>query len=322
MPYVIGIDGGGTKTSCAIQYIELDGRVVSRERGITFFGEATNPQSVGWDTMICRLKDLISQAIQASDILPGEIIGICAGIAGARLEADRIRIEQSLQQIAGELKLSKEAVYSVTTDLYIALRGMLDSKQSQGILVIAGTGSNAIGLSDGVLYKSGGWGHVLGDEGSGYAIGLEALRAVCRAYDYREAPTELSHMVLKALKISGESELISYMYPALPPKNEIASIAKLVIEASHRSDQTAIRILQKAADDLAELVRSLFLKSREFDVHTPVFVTGSVFVHSELLRERFAQHLKKEGLGHVQLSRGDSLDGALTVARELLYQNS
>ncbi len=320
MPFVIGIDGGGTKTACAFQAMGPDGQTPQRGWSATVTGEATNPLVVGFETMRDRLKRLIRQGMSEGGIVPRDIAAICAGLAGARLEADRLRMERELRRIGSDLGLPDGTAYTVTTDLDIALRGALPADAEQGILVISGTGSNALGLAGGKLFRSGGWGHLLGDEGSGYALGLEALKLICRASDRREPPTQLTDAVLTALGFSGETDLIAYMYRAQPPKDEIARIAKLVIEAARRSDQAAIRLLRQAADDLIDLVRGLHRMADAFGAETPVVVAGSILTYADPVRDRFAEQLREEGLGRLQPSQGGPLDGALAVAcRSIAY---
>ncbi|NEW04919.1 ATPase [Paenibacillus sp. SYP-B3998] len=318
MPYVLGIDGGGTQTSCAFQRIDDDERGVQQTTS-ALIGEGSNPLSVGFDTMKHRIRALIKQAMIVHDIQPSDILGVCAGIAGTRLETNRISVECELKQIGHDLKFHEEVVYNVKSDLYIALRGAMHPTDQEGTLVISGTGSNAIRLSkQGQLFTNGGWGHLLGDEGSGYHIGLEALKTVCRVSDLREGPTQLTPMVLEALKLSSEHDLITYMYQVKPEKKDIASLAKLVIEASRQSDASAVRILQEAGDHLVELVKGLQRKSEGFHEETPITVSGSIFTYSEVVKRRFKEGLRTHKLGNYQEPYGDPVYGALRVAVDAL----
>ncbi|MNV65362.1 Glucosamine kinase GspK [compost metagenome] len=190
--------------------------------------------------------------------------------------------------------------------------------QETGILIVAGTGSSAIGMAHGQLYTCGGWGHKLGDEGSGYAIALGALQSVCRAYDRRAEPTALTELVLEALGLTEANELIAYMHEDPPSKQEIASLAKLVVTAADRSDAQAIAILQQAADDLLGLIRGLSQQTSAFGEWTPVTGAGSIFHRIEAVRTRIASGLLRERLGVMQAPYGSPLDGAITMALETI----
>ncbi|GGA13905.1 N-acetylmuramic acid/N-acetylglucosamine kinase [Paenibacillus marchantiophytorum] len=322
MPYVIGIDGGGTKTICAFQEVESYDPLAKPHREGDV-GEGTNPLTVGIEMMRARLHHLIHHGLRARGIHPGEVIGICAGIAGTRVEANRLSVLRELEQIGHHLHVNENTIYTVKSDLYVALQGALHPKDEAGVLVISGTGSNAIGMSeDGQLFYNGGWGHLLGDEGSGYAIGLQALNAVCKAYDHRELPTLLTGMILATLKLASEQELIHYIYRDVKNKNEIASLAKLVIEASVESDPVALKILNDAGDKLVDLVRGLRSKSASLDEATPVMVAGSIFTYSDIVKNRFIAGLDVHKLGRYQASFAEPVDGAVQAAMETISEHT
>ncbi|OPH56369.1 hypothetical protein BC351_28140 [Paenibacillus ferrarius] len=318
MPYVIGIDGGGTKTTCVFQKVEEYDPFLKPQREVNI-GEGTNPLSVGFEQMTDRLHQLVQYGLEAQGILPGDVVGLCAGIAGTRLEANRLMVEHELKQLGQQLHLHPDAFYEVKSDLYVALRGAMQPADKEGILVICGTGSNAIGVSQaGHLIYNGGWGHILGDEGSGYSIGLQALKAVCKAYDRREYPTELTGMVLDALKLASEQELIHYIYREGKSKKEIASLARLVIEASTHSDRVAVAILSEAGDELVELVRGLMRKSASLHEAIPVTVAGSIFTYSDIIKNRFVEGLSVHRAGQYQPPYADPVEGAIKVAMEAI----
>ncbi|OAS13981.1 N-acetylglucosamine kinase [Paenibacillus oryzisoli] len=317
MPYIIGIDGGGTKTTCAFQRVENYNHLMRCQSIIV--GDGTNVLTVGVETMKKRLHSLINEGLKVHDIQPSEVIGICAGIAGTRLEKDRLSVVLELKQIAKELHLHEDIGITVKSDLLIALRGAMHPENQEGILVISGTGSNAIGLSrNGDLAFNGGWGHILGDEGSGYSIGLQALSAVCKAYDCRESPTQLTGMILARLQLATEHDLVQYIYRDVPNKQVIASLARLVIESSIELDPVAVNILKEAGNELVDLVRGLRRKSDAFHELTPVTVAGSIFMYSDIVRNQFMEGLKVHRLGCYQPAFADPVNGAVIVAMEAI----
>ncbi|WP_176222283.1 N-acetylglucosamine kinase [Tuberibacillus sp. Marseille-P3662] len=199
MAYIIGIDGGGTKTTALFSWCESDLGYQSLNQRVV--GEAINPQLIGFAEMKGRLKRLIQKGMDTFSIPPEQVIGMSVGLAGVRHEEDHQKVQEKLRDIVLELKLSENIIFSSFSDVYVALRGSLKPNDEAGILVISGTGSNAIGLTNnGEIYRSGGWGHILGDEGSGYQIGLRALNKICRAYDLRDQPTLLSAMIINQLE--------------------------------------------------------------------------------------------------------------------------
>jgi len=311
--YVIGIDGGGTKTACLIRCLDTanEWRFVLHE--------GSNPLSVGFKAMHDRLQAAIRQALETYAIPANEVAAVCAGLAGVRLEEDRARAEAELRQVGLALHIPESTAYSVTTDLAVALRGAMHPGDRGGILVIAGTGSNAIGVTaKGEWFRSGGWGHILGDEGSGYAIGLKALQAVCKAYDKRGPQTALTRLVTEALHLKDAQQLISFIYREKPDKDVIAAVAKQVMEAHKQSDGAAMRIMEEAADDLAQHVRSLFDQSGEFTESTSVMTTGSIFEYAPFIKDRFTARLQSEGLGRHRPAYGDAAQGAAALALETL----
>lgn len=278
--------------------------------------EGTNPTAVGYDLMRDRLSRLLRQGLEHYGVSPSRVAAVCAGIAGMRVESVRQRAQLELGKICAGLGLKATACCTVTTDQHIALRGALHPGQETGILIVAGTGSGAIGLARDRLYTCGGWGHRLGDEGSGYAIGLQGLKAVCRAHDGRSGPTVLKELLLAALELAKVEELIPYMHEASPSKREIAGLARAVAAAAEQSDQQAIRILRQAADDWLDLIRGLAGQTSHFDEGTPVMGTGSIFNRMEGLRRQFAEGLRRERLGMLQEKHGSSLDGTVFIALE------
>src|SRR5690606_12096698 len=122
-----------------------------------------------------------------------------------------------------------------------------------GILLIAGTGSSAWARGvDGRTARAGGWGHLLGDEGSGYALGVAALRAVARAHDGRAPSTDLRDAVLRHANVAAPEALIAWAASAA--KAEIAALAPCVAEAAAADDAVARAIVDRAARDLADHV--------------------------------------------------------------------
>lgn len=322
MSYLIGIDGGGTKTTCLFQKEERLSEIDSNDN-LILTGPGTNPHAVGFPEMQQRILHLIAEGMSRFSVSSDEITAICCGLAGAGRKEEQQQATQALKEIAARLRLNKDVVCAVESDSYIALRGALPPDVTEGILVISGTGSNAIGLtSSQQIFKSGGWGHLLGDEGSGYQIGLQALNMVTRAYDKRGKETALTQLILQDLKLSHPKQLVTYIYSKKFEKKDMAHFARIVIEAAKKGDSVAFDLLITAANELALHVESLHHLSSKFDHNTPITTTGSIFSHSQILKNHFIAQITQKSLGRYQEAYSSPAAGAVVIAREITaYSN-
>ncbi|SDK00682.1 N-acetylglucosamine kinase [Sediminibacillus albus] len=319
MPYVVGIDGGGTKTTCLFKPVSNNSlKAASNTQSVT--GQGTNPHIIGYDEVKNRLQQLLLQGMKAFSVNPREIEAVCCGLAGVGRKEDEQRAEKVLKDIIPSLQFSESCKFRVCSDSYIALRGAMQPSETEGVLVISGTGSNALGMSrTGAIFKSGGWGHILGDEGSGYQIGLQALNKVTRAYDGRDKDTMLTRLILEKLQLQKVEELVSYIYGNKQEKKDIATFAELVIAASEQGDEISLEIIRQAAAELTNHVESLFLKNQDFNQQTPICTTGSIFKYSKLLTSSFREGLQQRKLGIYQEAYGSPVFGAAITAEELIH---
>ncbi len=230
----IGIDGGGSKTTL----------LATNERGATshlFSGTGVNPQRVGIDACVETLTRLINTAYAALD---GSALRVYAGLAGAG------RPEQQ-QFIADGIRaaLPPDTRVEVTHDANIALDAAFDGEA--GTMIIAGTGSVLMARTPGGdRVQSGGWGYLLGDEGSGTALGLEAVRALCRALD-GGPQTSLVHSARGFFGFETREDIISAVYRQqwMPHRG-----ARVVLEAAAEGDPLAQEILTQQVEALARQV--------------------------------------------------------------------
>jgi N-acetylglucosamine kinase-like BadF-type ATPase len=175
---------------------------------------------------------------------------ICIGTAGAD-RADEKSIIKEIIRVTGFF-----GRIIVTNDAEIALYG--GTHGEEGIIIISGTGSICYGRnSSGDICRAGGWGHIIGDEGSGYDIGAKALRAIVRSYDGRAENTIMTSMILEHLKIEKPEGLINYVYRSGIGKQEIAGLAYLVDKAYNLGDAAAGEILKGASYELYLCCRSV-----------------------------------------------------------------
>jgi N-acetylglucosamine kinase-like BadF-type ATPase len=258
--HVLGIDAGGTKTVCLLA--DEHGDIVSEARGA-----GANLHAAGELAVEKVLHEVIDATIGDRSITPA---AVCLGIAGV----DREDEAQTVRAIMRRLGYRSRAV--VVNDALIAL--VSAAGDAPGVVIIAGTGSivygrNALGESA----RAGGWGHMIGDEGSGYWIGREALSAVMRAADGRGPQTDLTAALLGELEIADISRLPRIVYDREQPRMAVAALGPLVQRVGAAGDAVATRILERAADELVLGARSvtsrLEMRGEAFGFH----LAGSVF---------------------------------------------
>ncbi|MGR9048744.1 N-acetylglucosamine kinase [Halobacillus faecis] len=293
MNYVIGIDGGGTKTTCL--FLEAD-HCTYPEQPKVIQGPGTNPHQIGFEEAGHRLTALIEKGLQTFHVDSAQIIGIGFGLAGIGRPEDEAKMRTIVQDIFWNLSFSENLNTFVGSDSLAALKGALSLKDESGILVISGTGSNAMGVDrEGKIHKCGGWGHLIGDEGSGYYLSLKALSVIAKAADGRGEETLITPLILKKLNLQKPEDLVRHIYGRSYEKHEIAKLATCVIEASEQKDAVAVEILKEAADQLVLHVESI--ARRGFERDAAITAAGSIFKHSKILKQHFIQQIETKGLG-------------------------
>jgi N-acetylglucosamine kinase-like BadF-type ATPase len=255
-----------------------------------------------------RLQTMLSEISTAAGISLTDITQTCVGIAGATIDAVREWLGRELaKSLGGNLLLAGDDEIALDA----AFRG------GPGILIIAGTGSNVLGrAADGAMYHAGGWGPALGDEGSGFWIGQEALRAGFWAKD-RSVPTVLLTEIGDLWGAKSVGEIVE-MGNARPGP-DFPALAPLVARCADGGDELAAAVLQRAGIELAEQVALVALKMKEFGSKRKIEAayTGSVLEHISMVRSSLIAALKKTSPA-VKLREGaiDPLEGALWRARE------
>jgi glucosamine kinase len=316
--YYLGIDGGGTKTTCAVgDEVALLATAIAGASNMVRAGEAEARRS---------LHRAIEQACAAAGISPQQIARTCVGAAGAGSDAIATTIRRAVAEI-----VSGEVV--VTGDMQIALEAAFPG--APGIVVIAGTGSIAYGRNEqGSVARAGGWGFAVSDEGSAYWIGRNAVSAVFRAWDgmqrgftpgrqegtHAEAnPAQLDvplfHALRQNLNVTSMDDLVRAAN-ATPPPN-FAALLPAVVACSDAGDKLAQEILTRAAGELAQLA-ALIIPKLFYEVGAKVSfaMVGGVFRHSGRVREVFYNEVRKLSANAEMLAQVvDPVEGALHLAR-------
>lgn len=241
----LGIDGGGTKTKAVI--LDDSGRVIG-----SGWGESSNFGNIGVALATRHIQTAVEQAVAEAGIAAPPFAAAFLGIAGVVSQEDRNIVES----IAQQLHLAPDNRIGVDHDCRAALAGGLGGEP--GIVQIIGTGTSCFGLTtDGRRWMAGGWGHLIADEGGGYWMGIQAMKAAAAAYDTREQATLLLGMVMDALGISDFGQIMQRVYSQQLSVTEIAALSQLVIEAAQQGDAVARDIIAAGMGEVARCVEAV-----------------------------------------------------------------
>jgi N-acetylglucosamine kinase-like BadF-type ATPase len=268
---LIGVDGGATKTIAAA--FDLDtGVVAAAETG------PSNPEAVGFDAAAASINEAISEVLGSGQPVAAGVLGV----AGIDTDDERKRL------LSGVTALSAPVTLAVNDVVAAWAAGSL---ASPGIAAISGTGSNTFGVnSRGAAWRCGGWGHIVGDEGSGYLIAVNAIRAVLAYRDGRNDWTELIPRLLDFYRLRQIEDIKPIIYRDFD-KARIASFAEQVAEAADEGDDMATGIFLEAAADLARQISTVY-HALDFGGPAEVTLIGSNFLAGEVFIGPLREHLR------------------------------
>jgi glucosamine kinase len=330
VPYYLGIDGGGTKTTCAVgDELHLLATATAGPSNIVRVGEAQARES---------LQQSVRQACVAAGITPAQVAHTCIGGSGAARPEVAVIVRRSLAEILA-------TPIDVVGDMQIALEAAFDT--GPGVIVIAGTGSIAYGRdSKGTTARAGGWGFAIGDEGSAHWIGRAAISAVLRAADASSG--DLLSSNLSSADLFSANTLSSALRDGNPKSNPLPDsslaaalcnawavtslvdlaraansipppdFAALLPAVTASADSLAAQVLSRAGAELAQVaavvIRRLFAKGQTTAV--PVAMIGGVFRYAPLVRQVFYNELCTLD-ARVELNPQvvEPVEGALRMAR-------
>jgi N-acetylglucosamine kinase-like BadF-type ATPase len=301
MPLFVAIDAGGTKTRL---WVADETRVLGEAAGAT-----VKLMNVGESIATGRLQELIRIASREAQVDPASVSRTCVGLAGSSSAVARAWAEETLRAVVG-------GEIEVCGDEEIALDAAFAG--APGVLVVAGTGANVVGrCQSGVMLHAGGWGPVVGDEGSGTWIGLEAIRAGLRAQD-RGIGSCLLEEVQRFWGLENLAELVAKANQR--PRPDFAELAMVVAECAARGDALAISVLERAGEELAAQVRLVMSKMHAAGCEASdcmrVAFAGSVLGEIARVRSSMETHLRAVMPGIVIAEKAvEPLEGALWRAR-------
>ena len=298
MGYFLGIDGGGTKTDCA----------VGDEHAVLGRGSAGTAKlsRVSEDEARANLHAAIEQACSAAGIKPSILDRTCYGMAGASNPKNAEAARRLIAPIVG-------GAIEFVGDMAIALEAAFPA--GSGVVVIAGTGSIAYGRNErSQTARAGGWGPIVSDEGSGDWIGRAAVALALRAHDAGET-TSFLPAIMNTWHLATYDDVVRFVSSAPPP--DFAALFPHVNAHADSGDDLARGILLRAAGELAELCHIVLRRLWPYEkASAEVAMYGGVFRNSAIIREAFTDVVRSRR-PHVRVSLGerDPAEGALAVAR-------
>ncbi len=279
MRYVLGIDGGATKTLACLA--DENGRFVGVGR--------SGPSNYHWVGEAAARQEIAAAARRAFDqagLTPRPVAVAWLGLAGLDVPDDY----EIMRPVIESLNLAEQ--FFMDNDMVIALAGALAG--APGAVINSGTGAIAMGHDrEGRRCRADGWGHLLGDEGSGYDIGRRAMVAAMRAHDGRGPRTSLTSRLIARLGLKDINGLVKKVYAEGVLPDHIAALAPLVTEAADQEqDEVARRILERAGRDLANTVLSVLKRLDLIETEAYVATVGGVLKRSRPVGEAFAEALR------------------------------
>lgn len=285
MTYVVGVDGGGTKTTSAVVGEDL-----------SVVGQATtgpaNGRSVGTDAASANIAESIAAAVQAAGASLSGVGAICMCLAGFDTDLD-LPVPQGAIRV-----LDYQGPAIMENDVVGAWAGA--TGVAAGLVVVAGTGATALGMNArGELWRTDGWDYILGDSGSGYAVGQAGIRTAMKALDGRAGPTDLVRQLAETYSVRNAEEMRRLVDSTHFGKFEIARFATRVAAAAEAGDPMAQAILKQAGRDLAEdaigIIHELDMANDAF----PISTVGGMFKSEKWVVPPFRQAIVKVAPGAI-----------------------
>ncbi len=302
MRYVLGVDGGQTSTTAVIA--DETGCLL----GIGHGGPANHIHEPGGVERVQRsVTESIRGAVAMADLDNARIAAACLGMTGG---------SKAMEEICAPVVPAETLIFGMDTQ--IALYSVTFGRS--GAVVIAGTGAAAFGRNaSGAEAAAGGWGYLLGDEGSGYWIAMRALNACCRAQDGIAPPTQLLPLFLQHLETPDLKHIHKRIYSGKMARPDIAALSEVVGRAAAQGDAPARRILREAGKELALTVNSVLLKLQMEREPVVVGTVGGVFRAGRLVLRTFREVVKRVAPEATILpSRVPASVGAVLMALEEL----
>lgn len=284
--YVIGIDGGGTKTRALIA--DTAGRSLAE-----FCAGPSNMQVHGAEQSARVIAALVKKCLTRVRADDSRLAALCCGLAGVGREPDRRRMRAALKKMITLAARRPDAVI-IENDARIALEGAFCG--GPGIILVAGTGSITYGRDvRGGMHRAGGWGRYLDDGGSGYAIGKEALRAFTAYLDGYGMHSRLFEILADRFGLKDQCSVIRAVYTG---GLDLASIAPAVLETAGNRDRLCSKIVEDAVSDLTRYAAAIYAKINKSGEcrrdKMPLVFCGGLIDSDTVLSRRLRARLKRQ----------------------------
>lgn len=267
--YVLGMDGGGTKTDVLI--CTVDGQVTGQ-----FTGSASSISGQSIEHALENLGAILQKALRSCGLSSHQIAGYYAGISGAGLPQNQQMFQQFFDEFFPGVpgRAGSDAANALAAGI-----GLRD-----GCIAIAGTGSCVQYRTNGIMKRIGGWGYLLGDEGSGYDLGKRAITVPLQTEDGRMQPCRLSALCREQMQLSLE-HFTAWLYRQ-DAKQVISGYAPLLMRAAAENDPVAVQHMQEATAEMAHAIKTAAKAAQ-----SPWVVLGGSLWKNHLYRFFVRQHL-------------------------------
>ncbi|SFJ69476.1 N-acetylglucosamine kinase [Thermoflavimicrobium dichotomicum] len=316
---LLAVDGGGTK-SLAI-FMNMEEQILGQGQA-----GSCNYQGVGKHTAAKSLISCLKEAIadferkqKPESFSSIEVECAVFGMAGLDTKQDRQVILEMIREVLQEVQIHPRHLW-VENDGFATLLGETEGKP--GILIIAGTGSIVYGVNEeGIYARTSGWGHRIGDEGSGYWIGKQAVTAILRAEDGRGKKTRLGDWIFPHIGATSGEELVNWVYGPQYSIEKMAELAPFVYQAYQAGDEVAQEILQKASEELFIAARAVIHQLQLVEKPFQIILQGGILKHIDFVRQSLIQQLQDYvPLAEIDLGKRDPISGIITKGLSYLKE--
>ncbi len=303
IPLILGVDGGATKTIAILADARTGTPIAQgRSRGSNFHAHAPH-------AALAELDAAIAKAFAQANLERTSVIAACMGVAGVSRVEDEVMVRDWVRErrIADQLLIANDGWLVISAG----------TPNGVGVGLICGTGSIAVGRdSNAKTCRAGGWGYLIGDEGSGYDVAVMALRAASHAADGRGPHTKILPALLRHWNLVEPADLITFLYGVADPRTQLVDVGPLVVTLANEGDAVAQSIVACAAGELAKMVHAVSI-SLDLPRPLPLAVAGSMIVQSEILQHGLIKSLQDQNLLVALSVVPDPTIGAVRLAHRL-----
>ena len=312
---LLGVDGGGSKTvACLAQSLPESVAAEQKHHRWEILGQglagSSNQQAVSSEQAIQALEEAIGLAFREAQLDLQPVQSVCLALAGCDRDTDKQFIQQWATRF---IRFDHLSIVNDAVPLLVA-----GTPDQWGIALISGTGSFSWGRNEALqTARAGGWGYLMGDEGSGFSLGQAALHAATQCADGRGPQTTLLPALLSAFNCQEPQQLIAAVYGNDHQPTDTAALAPIVLEQVAADDEVALKLASDAASSLTRMVESVAQKL-DIEQGFPLVFAGSLLTGSYFLKQSIQDQLQRRGLKAEPI---ESLErpvlGALQIAQQM-----